>query len=316
VRHPSFVTWIVVSACAAFATGCVSTANRPSPQQSWTEKLGSSVKNGTSKLAAAVKPKPELGVEVEPNSNKKMGAGVFVAMAEMHERSGNIEEAETQLRKALAIDPNHLGALMAYGHLEDRQKDFSSALKYYQKAARKHPKVATVHNDLGLCYHRQGKLKEAAKSLRTAVELESHRKLFHDNLAAVLVDQGRPNEALAELTAAHGEAVGNYNLGYLLVQKRDRQAALYHFHRAAELEPSLVAAQQWIATLSPSGPRVGTMVAQRDPRAGYAPVAAPPAYPQTSTGMPTAPYPNTGAPPAETPASSRRNPFQPASAPR
>ena len=36
----------------------------------------------------------------------------------------------------------------------------------------------------------------------------------------MLVEQGKNNEALAQLTAAHGEAIGHYNLAYLLAVER------------------------------------------------------------------------------------------------
>jgi Tfp pilus assembly protein PilF len=259
----------------ALAAGCATAPMHPATaqKQSWTEKVSASVKSGTDKLTAAVTPKPQPGVETAPPA-KNPGPGVFVAMAEMHERSGNIEEAETQLRKALAADPNHLGALLAYAHLEDRQRNFEAATKYYQRALRKHSKNATVHNDMGLCYHRHGKLNEAAKALKSAVELAPHKKLYRDNLAAVLVDQGKIPEALAQLQKAHGEAVGNYNLGYLLAQKRDTAGALRHFRRAAQVDPSLAEAQQWVAQLSGQSAQVAVagprqpppMVAHRPPQ--------------------------------------------------
>jgi tetratricopeptide (TPR) repeat protein len=219
-------------------------------QPSFAEKVGDGVKSGTSKMVALVSPKPAPGSGAPSPPSAKPGPGVFVALAEMQERSGNVEEAETQLRKALAMDANHLGALVAYGHLEDRRGNFEAATKYYQRALKKHPKEASAHNDLGLCYHRRGMLPEAVKSLQTAIELQPHRKLYRDNLAAVLVDQGKPTDALVQLSAAHGEAVGNYNLGYLLAQKKNKSAALYHFRKAAEKDPSLTAANEWVAQLS------------------------------------------------------------------
>jgi Tfp pilus assembly protein PilF len=269
------LAWALVSLTA----GCASTIKPPNQPQSWTDKVGSSFKSGTDKFAAAIAPKPKAPVETELQPDKKPGPGVYVAMAELQERGGNIEEAETLLRKALSMDQNHLGALLAYAHLEDRQKNFEAAIKYYQKAARKHPKDASVQNDMGLCFHRKGKLEDAAKSLKKATELESHKKLYHDNLAAVLVDQGNTDEALRELSLAHGDAVGNYNLGYLLAQKRDTAGALRHFQRAVQTDPSLTQANQWIAQLSfpathyPAAQAAApaAMMARREPAPSYAP---------------------------------------------
>ncbi len=322
VRGKSCLPLAAVAFGAALSVGCTTTTVQPtfSPQpKSWTEKLSAGIKNGPAKLASAFGPKESvssIGNVFDPK--KKPSPTIHVAWAEVQERAGNIEQAETQLREALAIDPNHVGALLAYAHLEDRQRNFQAALKYYDKALKKHSKDANVHNDLGLCCHRHNKLNKAATALGNAVQLEPYQKLYRDNLAAVLVDQGKTPEALAQLIEAHGQPVGHYNLGYLLVQKRDTPAALHHFRRAAQLDPSFGEARQWIAQLSrPAGPPVATrapvaMLAQRQqPGAGYAPGSIVPAgtasqYPPD--GRATA---NRYSAPPGAPPSSRRLPPNP-----
>lgn len=231
--------------------GCSSMSSKPSPvKQSWMQKVGDSVKGGTAKVAATLSPKSSKTSNVTAPPSGKPGPNVFVAMAQMQENNGNMDEAEAQYRKALDIDPNHLKALLGYAHLEDRRNNFDGATKLYQRALKKHAKDASVHNDLGLCYHRHGKLPEAAKSLKRAVELKPDSKLYHNNLATVYVEQGKHREALAQLVAAHGEAVGNYNLGYLLAQKHDVEGALKYFRQAQTKDASLVAASQWIEKLT------------------------------------------------------------------
>lgn len=236
-----------------FSSGCTTQSSWTAPgKTSWMDKVGSSVKGGSSKLVGVLAPKKDTAFDPSPPPNGKPGAGVYVAMAQLSERNQNFDEAEAQYKKALAIDANHLGGLMGLAHLEDRRNNLEVATKLYQKAAKKHPKDASTHNDLGLCFHRRGMLNEAGKSLQRAVALQADNKLYRNNLAAVYVEQGKTKDALSQLTAAHGEAVGNYNLAYLLAQKQDNSAALVHFRKAAEKDPSLVAAQQWIAKLSPA----------------------------------------------------------------
>ncbi len=236
-----------------FSSGCATQSTWTAPgKTSWMDKVGSSVKSGSSKVVGVITPKKDTASDPSPPPSGKPGAGVYVAMAQLSERNQNFDEAEAQYKKALAIDANHMGALMGLAHLEDRRNNLEAATKLYQKAAKKHPKEASTHNDLGLCFHRRGMLNEAGKSLQRAVALQADNKLYHNNLAAVYVEQGKTKEALSQLTAAHGEAVGNYNLAYLLAQKQDNSAALVHFRKAAEKDPSLVAARQWIAKLSPA----------------------------------------------------------------
>jgi tetratricopeptide (TPR) repeat protein len=117
-------------------------------------------------------------------------------------------------------------------------------------------------------------LNEATESLARAVELQPQRKLYRNNLASVYVEQGLYDEALSHLAAASGEAAGHYNLGYMLNQKGDRPAALRHFQLAAQHDPSLTAAHQWIASLSQVG-------ATSSLASGYAPAGVTPSRPAT-----------------------------------
>jgi hypothetical protein len=249
-----FYSLAFAASLPVLSAGCASmTSVEPAtaPPSLW-DKVTTGVKGGSKSITAMFTPKPAWshGETAEPDNNK-MGPNVYVAGAQMSEQSGNLEGAEAQYKKALEIDPNHLGALLGYARLEDRQNHFDSANKLFAKAMKRHPKEASVRNDMGLCYQHHGKLPEAVRSLQEAVELQPQKKLYRDNLATVLVEQNKTAEALKQLTAAHGEAVGNYNLAYLLTQRHDNVAALQYFRKAAEKDPSLTAAQQWVATLSP-----------------------------------------------------------------
>jgi Tfp pilus assembly protein PilF len=245
-----FYTLTMVASLPAIGVGCATTTNRPGAQPSWTEQMGDSIKSGAAKMTAFVTRKPEVPGEPEKELNHKPGPGVMVALAQIAEKQGNLEEAEIHYRKALDLDPNCLAALVGYAHLEDGRNNFEAARKLYLKALKKHGAEPSVHNDLGLCYHRHGMLPQATKSLEKAIELQPARKLYHDNLAAVLVEQDRKEEALKQLVVAHGEAIGNYNLAFLLAQKPNKSIAVPYFQHALALDPSLVQAQQWIAQLS------------------------------------------------------------------
>jgi len=243
------VSLTLAASLPVVAGGCASSTKLPG-QPSFMQKVGTSVKSGSSKMVAAVTPNRNTGDSPIASPNGKPGPGVFVAMAQISERGQNFDEAETQYKKALAMEANHLGAMVGMAHLEDRRGHLEAATKLYLKAAKKHPKEASVHNDLGLCYHRRGMLPEATKSLQKAISLQGESKLYRNNLAAVFVERGMNQEALAELTSAHGDSIGHYNLAYLLEQKADHKAALMHFQVAAQKDPSLLAAQQWVERLS------------------------------------------------------------------
>ena len=250
-------TWTVAASLSALAGGCTSaTANRPGyAKPSFTESITNSVKSGAGKVTAALTPKPSPPQEKSDFGPPKPSPGIHVAIAAMAERNGNLEEAEVHYRKALDIDANHLPAMLGYAHLEDGRKRYDEAMKLYQRAIKKHPKEAAAHNDLGLCYQHQGKLKEAAKSFETAVELQPARRLYRGNLAAVLLEQGKNDEALRQLIAANGEAIGYYNMAYLLAQRPDPRPSIPYFQKALERDSTLEPAREWLAQLTGPPPR-------------------------------------------------------------
>jgi tetratricopeptide (TPR) repeat protein len=252
--------WVLAPLCLA---GCAATDSGKAgdgfqtlngtvnaPKQSWTDKLAAPFRGSgdiTDNRTATANDGDALSLSKKPN---KKNPDLIVAMAQMHERAGLVDDAEKEYQRALRLAPKHLGALIGYAHLQDRRNKLEEASELYQRAVAAHPKEAAAYNDLGLCYHRQGKLSEAQATLSKAIELAPDRKLYRNNLAGVMVERGQFDVALSQLSAAHGAAAGHYNLGYLLAKKGETQRAIGHFQQAATLDPSLTAAQQWVAKLS------------------------------------------------------------------
>lgn len=226
------------------------------PKESWTDKIARTVKPNSVQAAQAER---GVGGTAAPAAavatQKRQGpsADLSVAMAQMQERNGNFDEARKLYQQAIKTDPAHLGAHVGMARLHDRRNQLEEATSWYQKAVAKHPNEASAYNDLGLCYHRRGMLNEAMINLNHAVKLQPEKKLYRNNLASVLVEAGRPDDALVHLKAAHGDAAGHYNLGYMLTRKGEDQRAIYHFQQAVAMNPSLVEAHDWIARLSPGG---------------------------------------------------------------
>ncbi|HUY91779.1 MAG TPA: tetratricopeptide repeat protein [Pirellulales bacterium] len=177
--------------------------------------------------------------------------------ADFHVDAGNMcvkdndpENARINYHKALEMKPHHLGALLGLARLFDRQGQMERATEHYLEATKYHPSEAAAYNDLGLCYARQAKYDDAVKALSRAVELQPDRALYRNNIATVLVVQGRIDEALAHLTDAHGAAIANYNVGFLLNKRGQSRQALEQFSLALQADPSMTSAQQWVESLS------------------------------------------------------------------
>ena len=75
--------------------------------------------------------------------------------------------------------------------------------------------------------------------------------MYRNNLATVLLEAGRADDAVAVLTESHGPAVAHYNVGYLLNQRGDSAEALQHFQEALEIDPNFGAARAMFEKVAP-----------------------------------------------------------------
>lgn len=225
--------------------------------QTMSSKIGGYFKSSADKAKSLVTPKADEPVDpLLSKSSSKPTPEFHVALAQLHERTEKMEEAEAEYKKALKLKANDRDAMVGYAHLKDRQNELNDAISLYKAAAAKHPKDAAIFNDLGLCYHRRGLMRESAQALYKAVELKPDRALYRNNLATVLVEQGDIDGALTQLKAVHGSSAAHYNLGFLLHRKGDNDAALTQFQLALAENPTMPQAHAMIARLAPAAPRM------------------------------------------------------------
>ena len=268
----------------------------------WTapfKKFGETI-SSPFKKSASNKPKP-ITPEDDPISLSSRqapdGAKIHIALADVHKRAGKLEAAIEQYKMALEEEPKNLQALLGLARIYDNTGDRAKALKYYQLAVKYHEDSATAQNDLGLCLIREKKPKESIAALEKAIEIEPTKALYRNNLARILVELDRTPEAYKILVPVHGEAVAHYNIGFLLNERGLKPQALEQFRLAAQLDPNLKVAKQWINLLSPG--EVPMQIAATPPTAGpatpatlvSAPISAPvaDAGPRYSPVQPTTP---------------------------
>ena len=215
------------------------------------------IKHTSAALVSFVTPKPTIIPAEDPTTlagnPTKPTPKLHVALAEMHEKSGNFAKVREHYEAALKEEPHNLRGLLGYAHLLDRQQKFNEAIAEYRLACKYHPNEAKAYNDLALCYDRHQKFDDAVQSLSKAVALEPRRKLYRNNLAVILIKMGRRDEVLAQLTAVHGPAVAHYNLGSLYFRQGKQSEAAAEFAEAARIEPGFTAARQWSEQIAAAG---------------------------------------------------------------
>lgn len=212
-----------------------------------------SIRSAWSKTRDALTFKPRVIPAKDPikldNQPEAIGAPVYVAAARVYEGQGRADRAKEQYAMALAASPNDLAALVGLARLHQRQNDIAEATQTYQTAIKHHPTAALAHNDLGLCFARQNMPQPAEHHLREAVRLEPRSRLYCNNLAVLLVEADKIDEAFGILASVHGPAVANYNLGYMLSEKGEHQYAGQFLRAALRHDPNMAPAQQLLASM-------------------------------------------------------------------
>ncbi len=85
---------------------------------------------------------------------------------------GNAEEARTRLRKALALTPDFVAALIALGKLDLQQKRYSDAIAHLSQAANRQPANEAAHYALMTAYRDSGDMEKAKAEKATLDRLQ------------------------------------------------------------------------------------------------------------------------------------------------
>lgn len=124
---------------------------------------------------------------------------VMFQRAMMADRARHYDEAETDFRKVLAVDPNNALTLNNFGFmLADRGVKLDEALSMIQKAVKLEPTNYAYLDSLGWAYYRLGQYTQAEDNLRRAISRGANDPTVHDHLGDVYEKTGRLKLAAAQ----------------------------------------------------------------------------------------------------------------------
>jgi Tfp pilus assembly protein PilF len=119
--------------------------------------------------------------------------------------------------------------------------DLNGAKAAFEVAIKKNPKQADAYHYLAVVQEQLGQRGEAEKNYRKALEIDGTLEESATNLAALLVDNGKFDEAAAlmkKAIAKNPKAAGlHVNLGMALAGKNDGDGASKEFEEAIRLDP-------------------------------------------------------------------------------
>ena len=124
---------------------------------------------------------------------------VWFTRGAMLERMKKLDAAEVQFRKVLEADPDNAGALNYIGYmLADANLRLEESLRMINQALEIEPGNGAYLDSLGWVQYRLGRLDDAERNLRLALEKTPRDPTVHDHMADILIKQSKVKEAVAQ----------------------------------------------------------------------------------------------------------------------
>ncbi len=133
------------------------------------------------------------------------------------------------------------------GILEDEQAHYAAAEQAHRAAVLAAPENSGLHNNLGYNLLTQSRPDAAIEEFRRAIELDPQSVIAHNNLATALAranpsSKDAAREAITEWSRSTGQAVAHNNMAAVLIDQGRYEEARAELAVALRMDPSLSAA--------------------------------------------------------------------------
>ena len=186
--------------------------------------------------------------EIKPDHN-----GPYLGIGLCQEKLGQYEAAEKEFLLALErANDNQRRSIICdnLGYLYHLEKKFSEAVDYYTKAIgySSDPKdiyvrLANLYSDYSISLFANGDYKLAEEVIKKAINIRNDFSIYHHNYGAILLDQGKTDQAIDEFNTALGLGFKDERLFYQLAQsyinKKDFKKALEYIQLAIRYGPKV-----------------------------------------------------------------------------
>jgi Tfp pilus assembly protein PilF len=160
------------------------------------------------------------------------------------------QAAESSVRKAIALDANHVEARTLLAWIEsDIRGDFDAAIAEYKKVVELRPGFPQAYNNLGVALKRKGELAQAAENFNKALERQPDFGAALSNRGWVFAEQNKWSDARRDFEQAlkiNPEDDGAlYGLSQSLRETRDYGAAQEVLGQLISRSPNFVYWLEW-----------------------------------------------------------------------
>src|SRR3954454_6775968 len=136
------------------------------------------------------------GIDALPSSNEKGNWVYYYFRGICEERSKQWAKAETDMRKALDLQPEqpHVLNYLGYSWI-DQGINLDEGMKMIKRAVEQRPDDGYIVDSLGWAYYRIGNFEDAVKNLERAIDLKPEDPTINDHLGDAYWRTGRTLEA-------------------------------------------------------------------------------------------------------------------------
>lgn len=185
-----------------------------------------------------------------PLTRAKRQFEVKFDLAQVAEREGQLRKAADQYAALLEKQPQNAQLHHRLGVVKVRLGERDEGMEHLRRAHDLKPGDPAILNDLGFACLEMGELDEAENYLREALSINANDRRTINNLGLCAAQSGRIDEAFRYFRRVGGEAEAHANLGYILAQMGDIEAAMQHYHQALSLDPQMRSAAEALIQLS------------------------------------------------------------------
>src|SRR5262245_6862999 len=168
-------------------------------------------------------------------------AGQLRDMGDVHAQTGDLAQADSLYRQALASDPDDIVTLHRLGHMAIRTGRIDEALGLFTRAIGINRRVPELHMGMAAACHAASRLEEAAAHCAEAARVRPDYAEAHLEQGNVLMELNRPADAVACYRRAAGSRPGYtqalVNLGRALYGLGKPEEAIEAWQRAQAADP-------------------------------------------------------------------------------
>jgi Tfp pilus assembly protein PilF len=150
--------------------------------------------------------------------------------------TGENDKARSLLTEAVGTDMGLWRAWTALAMLHDRSKDWDQADLCFKQASMANPRSGAVFNNHGMSLMLRGRVDDAIREFRQAIQIEPGLKTALDNLALATALEGRYEMAMAAVPSDKLPATMN-NAGFAALSRGDLVRAEDLFTQAVKSSP-------------------------------------------------------------------------------